>query len=129
MRRLTTWIMLFCAFLICAILTGCTTAQAVPKASFKWNPRTGDVEIVSPKDSELANMVITRGETNGMKFFQIQIGNYKTSMNPEVVKESAVGSAQMISAASKAGVETFLMGLQAAQAAAKAAAPVPIPKD
>jgi len=128
-RRLSAFLAMLCGIVLCAILTGCTTAQAVPKASFKWNPKTGDVEIISPKDSELSNTIITRGETNGMKFFQIQIGTYRTSMNPEVIKESAAGTAQIISATSRAAVETFLMGLQAAQATAKAAAPVPIPKN
>lgn len=113
--------------------TGCNTAQAVPKASFKWNPKTGDVEIISPKDAELKNVVIMRGETNGMKFATILIGEYRTSMNPEVVKESAAGTAAMINAGGDLGVKWFTVGLQtAAQAAgvprpAQSAPPQPTP--
>lgn len=98
--------------------TGCTTAQAVPKSTLNWNPKTGNVEIISPKDTTLKNVVILCGETNGMKFATITIGEYATHMSPEVVEKSAAGTTAMINAGADAGVKYFAIGLQAAAQAA-----------
>lgn len=111
-------------------LTGCsTTAQAVPKSTFNWNPKTGEIAISSPKDAVLKNVVIVRGETNGMKFAQIQIGEYHASTNPEVVKESAAGTSQMILASGQVGAQMFAAGLAAAaqsMGVPKLPSPVPV---
>jgi hypothetical protein len=96
------------------ILSGCTTAQAVPKAKFHFNPRTGDLEISNPKDMEVQNVVVTIAQTNGMRLVQFQIGSYKTVNNPDVIEKSGLGSAAMINAGADAGVRYFTLGLQAA---------------
>ena len=102
------------------LFTGCTTRQAVPVASFGFNPKTGKVEIISPKNSELSNTIVTIAQTNGMKLVQIQIGSYKTEMDPAVIKESAAGTAAMIQASGQVGAQMFAAGLAAA---AKAVVP------
>ena len=106
---------LLLAFVVLGV--GCTTADAVPKSGFRVNPKTGWVEIISPKDSELKNAIFTRMETNGVVFTQLQIGDYRTAMNPEVVKESASGTAAMIQASAQMGAQMFMNGLAAAKAA------------
>ncbi len=101
-----------------AIASGCTTAQAVPKSTFGFNPKTGEVSISSPKDSELNNVTVAIVETNGMKGVQISIGSYKTSNNADVIEKSGAGTALMYQAAGQMGAQMFAAGLQAAAKAA-----------
>ena len=102
------------AILALSLLAGCSTAQAVPKAKFLFNPRTGNVEIVSPKNSTLSNTTVTIVRTNGVSITQIQIGSFKTEMDPQVVKESAQGTQALIHSAGQVGAQMFAAGLQAA---------------
>ena len=94
--------------------SGCTTNQAVPKSTFSWNPKTGEVHISSPKDAVLENVQIVRGSTNGVEFAVVSIGKYHANTNPDVVEKSAIGTAQMINAGADAGAKYFALGLQTA---------------
>jgi hypothetical protein len=103
------------ALALVVVGSGCFTAhQATPKSILK----IAGVEIQNPKDAELQNLVVTKFKTNGVEFVQIQIGAYKSTMNPEVVKESTTGTAAMINAGADAGVKYFTLGLQTAARAA-----------
>lgn len=109
--------------------SGCTTtAQAVPKASFRFVPKTEMFEIISPKDTTVENVKFTLMITNGIKTVTLSVGKYSTSMNPAVVEESAAGTTRMINAAGQIGAQMFAAGLSAAaKGAGLPVGPPPLP--
>lgn len=111
--------------------TGCTTAaQVVPKTVIKWNATTGDVAIEAPKDVEMTGLKIARVSTNGATSVRVSLDAYKARMNPDVIAQSALGTAEMVKAVSAATADVFERALSAylkANGAGLLAAPVPTP--
>jgi hypothetical protein len=73
----------------------CTTGCLPIQSKLKIDPATGTLTWGSPKDVSVES-VEARIETNGVR--SLSVKNWKSSNNPEVLKATADGNAQIINA-------------------------------
>jgi hypothetical protein len=84
------------AILCCLVLAGC--ALPVPKTTIQFNPTAQALDIRSPKDVQITNVVLTVSGTN----FSLTIGSY-CSQNPvEVIRAAVVAQQNQMAAANDA---------------------------
>ena len=82
---------------IIVLLSGCTLNNSVPKTQFSFNPTTKTLDIKSPKDVVMTNVVVKLQDNN----VEMTIGSYSSANNIEVIKAAVEAQKNQIDAIQK----------------------------
>jgi hypothetical protein len=101
-------------------LSGCATDRAVPATSLRLNPKTGEVQVNSPKEIDMRGVKV---RVDGPRV-DFTLESYSSHNSPDVIAAQAEANARA-AAANAQTADKILQGLKTIESIASELRPTP----